>query len=41
MIRILRESLEAMIEENAIWIVSEYGVGQSGMKIGAMNLMIG
>jgi hypothetical protein len=41
MIRILRESLEAMVEEHAIGIVSEYGLGQRGVKVGAMNLMIG
>ena len=41
MIRMLRESLEAMVEEHAIGIVSSYGIGQRGVKIGAMNLMIG
>jgi hypothetical protein len=41
MIRILHESLEAMVEEHAIGIVSKYGIGQRGVKIGAMNLMIG
>jgi hypothetical protein len=40
-IRILRETLEAMVEENAIGIVLKYGIGQRGVKIGAMNLMIG
>jgi len=41
MIRILRESFEAMVEEHAIGIVSNYCIGQCGVKIGAMNLMIG
>src|SRR5262249_3712834 len=40
-IRVLRESLEAMVEERAIGIVSKYGMGQRGVKVGAMNLMIG
>ena len=30
-----------MIEERAIRIVSKYGISQSGVKIGAVNLMIG
>ena len=30
-----------MVEERAIGIVSEYGIGQRSVKIGAMNLMIG
>jgi hypothetical protein len=38
---VLRESLEAMVEERAIGIVSKYGIGQRGVKVGAMNLMIG
>ena len=29
-----------MIEENAIGIVSKYGIGQRGVKIGAVNLAI-
>jgi hypothetical protein len=41
MIRMLRESLEAMIEEHAIGIVLSNGIGQRSVKIGAMNLMIG
>jgi hypothetical protein len=41
MIRTLRESFETMVEEHAIGIVSNYGIGQHGVKIGAMNLMIG
>jgi hypothetical protein len=41
MIRILRESLEAMVEEHAIMIVSKYCIGQRGVKVGAMDLMIG
>lgn len=39
MVRTLHEGLEAMVEEHAVWLVPEYGIGQRGLKIGAMNLM--
>ena len=29
-----------MVEVHAVWLVPEYGIGQRGLKIGAMNLMI-
>ena len=40
MLRTLHEGLEAMVEVHAVWLVPEYGIGQRGLKIGAMNLMI-
>jgi hypothetical protein len=40
-IRVLSESLEAMLEERTIGIVSKYGISQCTVKIGAVNLVIG
>ena len=29
-----------MIEEYAVWIISQYGISQRGLEIGTMDLMI-